>query len=106
VSAYVSFEVFVRPMIRQMLGLERIHRPIVRAVLKRDATAPAGKRAYLRATLAVEDGRYVVEAMEGQSSHLLGGLVDANALIIADEQLEHLPAGMSVPVMQLVRHYS
>lgn len=106
VSAYVSFEVFVRPMIRQMLGLERIHRPTVRAVLKSPCTAPAGKRAYLRANLSVEEGRYVVEALSGQSSHLLGGLVEANALIVADEELEHLPAGMGVTVMQLVRTYS
>jgi molybdopterin molybdotransferase len=105
-SAYVSFEVFVRPMIRQMLGLERIERPVVRAVLKSDVTAPKGKRAFLRAELSVDEGRYVVEALAGQSSHLLGGLVQANALIIADEELEHLPAGMSVEVMQLVRHYS
>lgn len=105
-SAYVSFEVFVRPMIRQMLGLDRIERPVVRALLKSATTSPAGKRAFLRAVLTVEEGRYVVEALSGQASHLLGGLVDANALIIADEDLEHLPAGMSVPVMQLARYYS
>ena len=35
VSAYVSFEVFVRPAMRRMLGVEPLDRPMVRAVLRR-----------------------------------------------------------------------
>ncbi|KPC86150.1 hypothetical protein ADL27_45825, partial [Streptomyces sp. NRRL F-6602] len=33
VSSYVSFELFVRPAIRAMMGLADLHRPVVRATL-------------------------------------------------------------------------
>ena len=33
VSAYVSFEVFVRPTLRRMIGVEPVNRPLVRARL-------------------------------------------------------------------------
>ena len=36
VSSYVSFELFVRPAIRTLMGLEDVHRPTVRATLKTD----------------------------------------------------------------------
>ena len=45
VSAYVSFEVFVRPVIRRMLGHERIYRPVVRAVLAEPLVSPRGQAA-------------------------------------------------------------
>ena len=54
VSSYVSFEVFVRPVIRRMLGVEPLHRPVVRAVCEGAMTSPAGKRQYARAWLGVD----------------------------------------------------
>src|SRR5207248_2515076 len=53
VSAYVSFEVFVRPAIRRMLGVEPIHRPTVRARLAAPLSSPPGKRTYARARMTV-----------------------------------------------------
>jgi molybdopterin molybdotransferase len=48
VSAYVSFEVFVRPVLRRMLGVDPITRPIVRARLTDALSSPAGKRTFAR----------------------------------------------------------
>ena len=45
VSSYVSFEVFVRPVIRRMLGVEPLDRPMVRAVCKEAMTSPDGQAA-------------------------------------------------------------
>lgn len=45
VSAYISFELFVRPAIRTMLGAEDVHRPVVRAhcpVALRSPMRPCG----------------------------------------------------------------
>jgi molybdopterin molybdotransferase len=103
VSSFVSFEVFVRPVIRRMLGVEPLHRPIVRATCEDAIRAPAGKRQYARAWLDVRDGRYVVRSVGGSGSHLVGDLAHANALIVVPEAVAEVPAGGTVEVMVLER---
>ena len=101
VSAYVSFEVFVRPVIRRMLGHERIYRPVVRAVLVDPLPSPAGRRQFARGHLSVEDGRYVVRPAGGQGSHMLGALSRANALVVVPEDVTELAPGTAVAVLRL-----
>lgn len=98
ISAFVSFEVLVRPVIRQMLGLEKLHRPMVRASLKNSVSTAPDRRNYVLASLTVEDGKYVVDPVGEQS---MAGLVAANAFIVADDA--HHPAGSAVSVMMLER---
>lgn len=101
VSAYVSFEVFVRPVIRRMLGHERIYRPVVRAVLAEPLASPVGKRQFARGHLEVEDGRYVVRPAGGQGSHMLGALAKANALVVVPEDVTEVKPGTAVAVLRL-----
>ncbi len=101
VSAYVSFEVFVRPVIRRMLGHQQIYRPVVRAVLVDTLLSPAGKRQFARGHLAVEDGRYVVRPAGGQGSHMLGALAKANALVVIPEDVTEVKPGTAVAVLRL-----
>ena len=82
VSALVSFEAFVRPALRKMLGATPIERPQVRAVTSKALTSPPGKRSYLRVLLEVKKGAYVVTPVSGPGSHLLAGLSRANALAV------------------------
>lgn len=103
VSAFVSFEIFVRPVLRRMLGLEPLHRPTVRAVLKDTIDSPEGKRQFLRGSLGVEDGRYVVRQVGGSGSHLLAGLASADSLIVVEEDVTHVESGDAVTVMMLER---
>jgi molybdopterin molybdotransferase len=106
VSSYVSFEVFVRPVIRRMLGVEPLHRPTVRAVCEEALTSPPGKRQYARGWLGVTDGRYVVRPVGGAGSHLVGDLAHANALVVVPEAVTEVPAGGTVEVMVLERRLS
>lgn len=101
VSAYVSFEVFVRPVIRRMLGHDRIYRPVVRAVLAEPLASPVGKRQFARGHLQVEDGRYVVRPAGGQGSHMLGALAKANALVVVPEDVAEVKPGTAVAVLRL-----
>jgi len=101
VSAFVSFEVFVRPLLRRLAGATRIQRPTVTAVLADAMRSPAGRRQYSRGTLAVEEGHYVVRPVGGPGSHLLGALARANALIVVPEDVTEVPAGAGVTVMVL-----
>ena len=101
VSAYVSFEVFVRPVIRRLLGHDQIYRPIVRAICAEDLSSPRGKRQFARGILTVEEGKYVVRAAGGQGSHMLGGLARANALVVVPEDVTEVKAGDAVAVLRL-----
>lgn len=103
VSALVSFEVFVRPALRRMLGADTIMRPVVSAVTTSDLTSSAGKRSFLRVWLEVKDGVYVVSTVSGNGSHLVAGMARANALAIVPEAVERIPAGEPVQVLLLER---
>jgi molybdopterin molybdotransferase len=103
VSAYVSFEVFVRPALRRMLGVEPIARPVVRAPVTHPLRSPAGKRSFLRAWLAVEDGAYTVRPVGGAGSHLIAALAASNALIVLPEDTTEVVAGEPVSVLLLER---
>ena len=103
VSALVSFEAFVRPALRKMIGATPVERPRVRAVTTAALTSPAGKRSFLRVSLTVQDGAYVVTPVSGPGSHLLAGMARATALAVVPEGVEHVPAGGAVEVLVLER---
>jgi molybdopterin molybdotransferase len=104
VSAFVSFEVFVRPVLRRMLGADQLHRPLVRArVTQPLLKLRPGRRKFLRAQLSVEDGSYVVTPIGGQGSHLVADLALSNALIVIPEDVEEVVEGSGVAVMLLER---
>ncbi len=103
VSALVSFEAFVRPALRKMLGATPIERPRVRAVTTKALTSSAGKRSFLRVALEVKKGAYVVTPVSGPGSHLLAGMSRANALAIVPEDVEKVAVGEAVDVLVLER---
>jgi molybdopterin molybdotransferase len=99
VSALVSFEAFVRPALRKMLGSTPLERPRVRAAATEALSSPAGKRSFLRVALEVRDGAYVVTPVSGAGSHLLAGMSRANALAVVPEDVTEIPAGGAVEVL-------
>lgn len=101
ISAYISFELFVRPMIRTMLGAATIHRPSVKAKLEKAITSKSGTRSYVRAILS-EDASSV-RALEIQDE--ISTLSDANSFIALSEKDESIEAGSSVNVVVLERRY-
>ncbi|MDH6144215.1 molybdopterin molybdotransferase [Kitasatospora sp. GP30] len=99
VSAYISFELFVRPVIRTMLGAADVHRPRVRAVSTAALRSPAGRRQFLRGRYLADQG--AVEPVGGASSHLVGALARADCLIVVPERTEAVAAGEVVDVVLL-----
>ncbi|MEU9213992.1 gephyrin-like molybdotransferase Glp [Streptomyces sp. NPDC048415] len=99
VSSYVSFELFVRPAIRTLMGLKDVHRPTTRATLNTDKalTSPAGRRQFLRGTYA--DGE--VTPVGGAGSHLVAALAHADALIVVPEDDTSVEPGAEVEVVLL-----
>ena len=101
IAAYISFELFVRPMIRTMLGASLIHRPSVKAALEKPIESAAGMRSYIRGILA-EDGKSVVPLANQDEQSTLS---DANAFIAVAEADTSLRTGDLVTVVVLERRY-
>ncbi|MFI7233603.1 gephyrin-like molybdotransferase Glp [Streptomyces cyaneofuscatus] len=102
VSSYVSFELFVRPAIRALMGrTDDLHRPTVRAVLAVDKalTSPAGRRQFLRGTYDEEAG--TVTPVGGSGSHLIAALAQADALIVLPEDTTSAEPGTETDVILL-----
>ena len=99
VSAYVSFQVFVRAALEAMLVTSELTLPVRRAVLSGPLKAPAGRRAYLRGVL--DAAGETVAPLGHQGSHQLATLGRANALVIAPEQVTAMAEGDEVDVMSL-----
>ena len=97
VSAYVSFQLFVRPALAALQGANDLSLPTARAALAGPVRSPAGRRSYLRGVL---DGDKVTP-LSGQGSHQIAYLGRANALIVVPEQETQLPADTTVDVLVL-----
>ncbi|MFD7473083.1 gephyrin-like molybdotransferase Glp [Streptomyces sp. NPDC059837] len=99
VSSYVSFELFVRPAIRTLMGLDDVHRPTTKATLEtgKALTSPDGRRQFLRGRYA--DGR--VTPVGGAGSHLVAALAQADALIVVPEDVTSVESGTEVEVVLL-----
>jgi molybdopterin molybdotransferase len=97
VSAYVSFQLFVRPAIAALQGADDLSLPAVQAMLTGPVRSPSGRRSYLRGVL---DGTKVTP-LSGQGSHQIAYLGRANALIIVPEWETRLPADATVDVLVL-----
>jgi len=101
VSAFVSFEVFVLPALRRMMGLAPYSRPPADAVLTADVDSPAGLREYVRGALDTTGPRATVAPISGSASHQIGVLAHSNALVVVDQGIDRLGAGSTVPVLAL-----
>ncbi|MFJ6935564.1 gephyrin-like molybdotransferase Glp [Streptomyces sp. NPDC101132] len=101
VSSYVSFELFVRPAIRTLMGLDEVGRPSVRASLKSDRAlrSPAARRQFLRGKYDAESG--TVSPVGGSGSHLIAALAHADALIVVPEDVTSVEPGTELEVVLL-----
>jgi molybdopterin molybdotransferase len=103
VSSLVSFEAFVRPAIRKLLGKRQLERATVQAVALESARSPLGIRQYRRGVLHREaGGGYGVSFAGGAGSHLIGSLAVSNCLVIIPEDQTDVVAGANVTVMPLL----
>jgi molybdopterin molybdotransferase len=101
VSSFVSFELFARPALLQMMGHEEIHRPHV--IARAEQAMPRrrdGKLHLDRVVVRLEDGRYVATGVRSQESNALAASAAANGLARVPDG-EGLAAGDDVTVMLL-----
>lgn len=101
VSSYVSFEVFVRPALRRIMGLAPETRPLLRATLSEGLPSPAGREQYARAVVGRTRDGLLADPVTGQGSHFVADLSRANALLVVPAETTQLYAGDPVDVILL-----
>jgi molybdopterin molybdotransferase len=101
VSSYISFEQFVLPAIRKLMGRTPYVRPTADAVLTHDLPSPEGRRQFARGILSVVEGRLAVTPVGPQGSHMIGDLAESDALIVVPESVTSVDAGETVTVLPL-----
>ncbi len=104
VSAMVSFEVFIRPALRRMLGADVLLRPQVTAEATVAFSSPPGRRSYLRGIVErTADGRLQARSAGNQGSHQMAALAACNALLVIPEDQTRVEPGERVLALLLER---
>jgi molybdopterin molybdotransferase len=99
VSSLVSFEVFVRPVLRAAAGHPHPGRPRVTARVSEDLRSPAGRRQFRRGRLDAVTG--TVSPVGAAGSHLLAALAQADCLFVLGADVTEVAAGTEVEVWLL-----
>ncbi len=103
VSAMVTFELFARPVIRKMLGHQRLFRRPVDVVLDEPVSIGARLMHFLRAIVTPhDDGRLHAMLTGPQGSGILTSMTRANALLIVPEDRPRCEAGELLHALPIV----
>jgi molybdopterin molybdotransferase len=113
VSTMVTFELFVRPVIRRMLGHTRLFRRPIPVTLEEPVKIGAALTHFLRAIVSVKpDGSLSARLTGPQGSGILTSMSLANALLVVPEERPRVEAGEIVNAIllsddaQLATHFS
>jgi molybdopterin molybdotransferase len=98
VAAMIGFEVFTRPLILKLLGVESEPRPMLKAKLTRKVASALGRRVFLRVTVFERNGEFFAEPVRIKGAGVLSTMTKANGYVIIPENREGLEEGESVIV--------
>ena len=92
VSTFVSFEVFVAPVLRVLAGLDP-DGPTGTGTAATGWRSPAGKAQYVRARVGGKPGRRTLQPVGAQRSHLIADLAHADVLAVVPPEVEKVHPG-------------
>jgi len=98
VAAMFGFEVFVRPTILKLLGIEDEPRPMLQAELTRRVASALGRRVYLRVYVFQKKDEFFAEPIRTRGSGVLSTMTKANGYVVIPEDREGLEEGETVVV--------
>ena len=101
VSSFVSFEQFVRPSIRKVLGCTRLTAKTIQAKLTRTIYKKPGRLHFLTSVVSWDGGQTTVTPAEEQGSGILKSTVRANGLLIFPLEDSEIKEGTDVTVQLL-----
>jgi molybdopterin molybdotransferase len=99
VAAIVGFEVFARPLICKMLGMEKEEpRPTVKAVMARKVATALGRKTFVRVRVLQKNGDFRAEPVSARGSSAISTMTRGNGFVIVPENREGVPEGEPVTV--------
>ena len=101
VSSFVSFEQFVRPSLRKVLGCSDLSHKTVQAKLTRTIHKKPDRLHFLSSIVSWADGEYTVTPAGEQGSGILKSAANANGLLIFPLEAEEIKQGQEVAVQLL-----
>ncbi len=102
-SAFVGFELVVRPIIQRLAGAEHVFRRSIKASLAEAISSVPGKREFRPCAVSQRrGGGYAVRPLPG-GTHVLTGLAKADGLMVIGDRASTVPSGAQVDVLLLER---
>ncbi len=99
VASIIGFEVFGRPAVCRLLGLNKTEeRPTLKAVLTRKVSSTLGRRTYVRVLVKLKAGEFIVEPVSAKGPSQLSTMTQSNGFVIIPENREGLKEGETVMV--------
>jgi molybdopterin molybdotransferase len=98
VAAMFGFEVFVRPTLLRLMGIDEEPRPMLKAKLTRRVASALGRRVYLRVHVIRKNGEFLAEPVRTKGSGVLSTMTKANGYVVIPEDREGLEEGETVIV--------
>ncbi len=105
VSVFVSFNLFVYPLLRKIQGAAELFRPKVKGILAEDfRRKKADRTEFVRCNFSYsfDEGRFSVSPLKRQGSGILSALLGRKALMVVPKGVKFLKRGDSVDLI-LVR---
>jgi molybdopterin molybdotransferase len=99
VAAMISFELFVRPALRRLMGYRQVHRPVYRAVMRESLHNRHGRTHVVRVRAWWEKGSWHATSTGPQGSGILSSMVLANGLVFVPG--ESVEAGQEADLVLL-----
>lgn len=98
VAAMIGFEVFTRPLILKLLGIEYEPRPMLEAELTQKVPSALGRRVFLRVQVFERESKFFAEPVRIKGAGIISTMTKANGYVIIPEDREGLDEGESVIV--------
>ena len=103
VATLVTFEEFVRPALRKIMGQRQILKPLLRARLQEPVRKKPGRAQFLRVTVRESEGGLVVASSGDQNTGILRTSLRANGIAVLPAEKGNYAAGDEVEVHLLGR---
>lgn len=98
-AAMLSFEVFGRPLISKLLGLEQEEsRPVLKARLTKRITVTLGRKNIVRVRVLQQNGEFLAKPVSTRGSGLISTITESNGYVVTPENVEGVEEGEIVPV--------
>lgn len=98
-AAMLSFEIFGRPMISKLLGLEQTEpRPVLKAKMTKRITVTLGRKNIVRVCVFERNGEFLAKPVSARGSGLITTMTESNGYVVTPQNVEGLQEGEIVQV--------